>query len=537
MSGLAREPSARAAVRRSSGRNTREGPAVVAVMMSRRAVLRAAALGAASVGTLACSGRARRTAATPATRDVAGLVELLEKQPRPGVLDSVAAEIRSGLNPVQLLTALMIAGSRTVLTRERFSKEQHSLVCPYAMHHAAALVTPSRRWEPLLWAVDYLKWAQQEAQQYDAGPMPPPSAAALPSSAGAAEELGRAVEAFEGERAEVALVALLRSGDRRRAIGALVRNGSRDFRHIGHKAIHVANALRTLNVIGWGRHCEVAEVVLRPVAWTLALHYDVPDRDLDGAWSRSRSASALLPTSWHQGAPSDAAITALLAMFRKGDQQAATDVVVEWLCRGAAPRSIWEAMLLSGAELLLTHPGAVEALHAVTASNAAYAAYLASAEDTDRRLLLLQNASRVAEFHDYAARSARRRNTAALEFAIEVLDAAPGASGDDALADISHTVRSGPEQTPRIARMALAYLSAGEARHQTLGRHALERAIDTTDDTHDFKLPVAALEDAARLSPQWRARYLAACTPAFRGAGEPRTELADRIDALTRDLE
>ena len=46
------------------------------------------------------------------------------------------------------------------------------------------------------------------------------------------------------------------------------RYGCRDFRDIGHKAIYVANAFRTLEVIGW----QHAEPVLRSLAFALLKH-------------------------------------------------------------------------------------------------------------------------------------------------------------------------------------------------------------------------------------------------------------------------
>ena len=71
--------------------------------------------------------------------------------------------------------------------------------------------------------------------------------------------------------------------------------GCRDFRDIGHKAIYVANAFRTLEVIGW----QHAEPVLRSLAFALLKHDgknpakddldpDRPGREERRAASRSR---------------------------------------------------------------------------------------------------------------------------------------------------------------------------------------------------------------------------------------------------------
>ena len=52
------------------------------------------------------------------------------------------------------------------------------------------------------------------------------------------------------------------------------RYGARDFRDIGHKAIYVANAWRTLQTIGW----QHAEPVLRSLAYALLDHERRPTR-------------------------------------------------------------------------------------------------------------------------------------------------------------------------------------------------------------------------------------------------------------------
>jgi hypothetical protein len=55
-------------------------------------------------------------------------------------------------------------------------------------------------------------------------------------------------------------------------------------------------------------------------------------------------------------------------------------------------------------------------------------------------------------------------------------------------------------------------------------------------DTHDLKLLAAAIEDHGRVSPAWRARYLAACTARLRGAAEPVTPIGRRIDEVARAI-
>ena len=88
----------------------------------------------------------------------------------------------------------------------------------------------------------------------------------------------------------------------------------------------------------------------------------------------------------------------------------------------------------------------------------------------------------------------------------------------------------------RAASRTLGYLATTADGVPALAAHALDLAVSRAVDTHDLKLPVAAFEDAARVSPAWRGRYLAACTARFRGRAEPRAPIADRIDEIARGL-
>src|SRR5947209_8201567 len=77
--------------------------------------------------------------------------------------------------------------------------------------------------------------------------------------------LSEAMEAWDFGRAERAVVALARSRSANEIFAMLWRYGARDYRNIGHKAIYMANACRTLQAIGW----QHAEPVLRSLVSSL----------------------------------------------------------------------------------------------------------------------------------------------------------------------------------------------------------------------------------------------------------------------------
>lgn len=458
------------------------------------------------------------------------LLELLEATPRESVLERVADEIRRGLGRDQLLAALFAAATRHVLTSQMFGKEQHVLLAIYPAQRAGQVIG----WGPALWAVDYFKWAQQEVKSYHAAPMAELPASRLPPPGQAAAELARAMDGFEGDRAEAALVSMYRAGQREAMIAELFRYGSKDFRHIGHKVIHVANGLRALAFAGW----QHGEVVVRSMAQTLALHYQVKGHDADSAWPRNLRAMERLRPDWQRGQGSDEAsheaTLALLVGFRTASAEAICDQVIEQINRGVGPRAIWDAMLLSSAELMMNNPTGIEALHAVTASNAAYATFRASVSERDRRLVLLQNAARLAEFHRYVEWWAQRRKPAVRHaIALEKLEPEPyGGSPAEALAAIHGDIAASPERSLRAARGTLALLSEHPAELASFARRSLDWALAAAKDTHDLKLTMAALEDASHLSPNWRARFLAACSLRFHGSSATKTPLATRIEAL-----
>ena len=76
------------------------------------------------------------------------------------------------------------------------------------------------------------------------------------------------MESWDIERAQRAAISLARSRNTAEVFASLWQYGARDYRNIGHKAIFVANAERTLRVVGW----QHAEPVLRSLTYALLKH-------------------------------------------------------------------------------------------------------------------------------------------------------------------------------------------------------------------------------------------------------------------------
>jgi len=98
--------------------------------------------------------------------------------------------------------------------------------------------------------------------------MAPVNEAKVPTAHKAKQRFIEAMDDWNEEAADGAVASLVRSAGATEVIESFWRYGARDFRAIGHKAIFVANAWRTLQTIGW-RH---AEPIMRSLAYALQAH-------------------------------------------------------------------------------------------------------------------------------------------------------------------------------------------------------------------------------------------------------------------------
>jgi hypothetical protein len=116
-------------------------------------------------------------------------------------------------------------------------------------------------------------------------------------------------------------------------------------------------------------------------------------------------------------------------------------------------------------------------------------------------------------------------------FELRIEELEPLAPGRDAVAEILGDVGGDPAARLRAAGRTLAHTDA-----RGLLAGAADAVTARATDTHDFKVLAAVIEDHQRVSPPWRARYLAACTARLRGPGEPISPVGRRIVDATRGL-
>ena len=454
--------------------------------------------------------------------EIEPLVRLLEETPRERLLEEVGQRIQRGLSYRELLAALLLAGVKNVEPRPSVGHKFHAVLVVNSAHLASMASPDEHRWLPIFWALDYYKSAEaRDVQERGDWTMEPVDDGAVPSARKAPQAFTEAMDAWDESAADAAIVGLARSAGSSEVYEHLFRYGMRDFRSIGHKAIYVANSMRTLNCIGW-RH---AEPVLRSLAYALLMHEgenpSERDAEADRPFRRNGELAAKFPDDWQGGDVDAGGAEELIATLRSGSSNDAADATVELFNRGVAPQSAWDALHLGAGELLMRQPGIV-ALHAVTTTNALRYAYDTSGDDQTRRLLMLQNAAFLPIFRESMGRR--------------------GEIGDATLDDIHPPENSG--EAPAVddvftelgrdgtsaAQMALARLKVSGGAEELIDAARVLTFLKG-NDAHDYKFSSAVLEDYYKVSPTARDKYLASNVFKLCNAGEPDNALVQRTRA------
>jgi hypothetical protein len=456
-------------------------------------------------------------------RDMEPLVRLIEDTPREKLLEAIANKVKNGTSYQQLLAAVMLAGVRGIKPRPVGFKFHAVLVVNSA--HLASLAAPDTdRWLPLFWAIDNFKVSQARNQEDSAGwMMAPVEESKLPQAHQARQRFMEAMDNWDEEGADRAIVAFVRSAGAGEVLETLWRYGARDFRDIGHKAIYTANSWRTLQAIGW-RH---AEPIMRSLAFAMLEHSgDNPakrDDPADRPWRENLKRVSKIRPQWNQGDVSAKATADLLATLRSASPADASEQVVNLLNQKIEPASIWDGLFLTAGELIMRQPGIV-GIHCVTSVNALCQGFQACANDETRRMLMLQGAAFLAMFR---ANMEGRGKLADLR--IDTLEKADLKSeGPDAIAEIFADVS---KDRVTAARKTLAFLEKKTAQPQALMTAGRRLIFSKGRDSHDYKFSSAALEDFYHATPAWRDRYLATSMFNLHGSQDPDNGLIKRTRA------
>lgn len=456
--------------------------------------------------------------------DLEPIVRLMEETPREETVRVFVAELRRGLPYRKFLAASLFAGVRR-------ARSNHEVYKIHAMHQVGMDVLTEERLLPLFWGLNVFKQHQEDFPGTTMNQWRGP----LPAVEKAATQLNDAIQAADQQQAESSVIALARGQGSRPTMEQLWQHGCRNGGTGGHMAICLANCFRALETIGW----EEAEPVLRFVVqdW-FAASYVKPDLYHGPNQSRVDEHLGHLRADWMEQRAERAATIGLLALIREGDAEKASLLAIQQLRRGVGAQSIWDAIHLATAELLVRHKDgwglASRPLHSNTSTNAMHYAFRTATAPSTRLLVLLQSVAWATQKIGADHSSGGLRDLSIIELpSIEL-----PASSDDAITEIFAQLPTRHYRWDKKDGAVLSYGSradADEACRKTFilcrdRPNAVPLFVQTahswlcrkaTNDSHEYKFLAANLENARWVSSEWRPHLLAAGVHYFHGNQSP----------------
>lgn len=455
--------------------------------------------------------------------DIEPLVRVIEETPRSKLLEEVAGRIKKGTSYREIVAALLLAGVKNVQPRPSVGFKFHAVLVVNSAHLASISSPDEQRWLPIFWALDYFKSSQEADVREGNWTMGPVEESRVPPPHKARQAFIDAMDQWDEAGADAAVAGLARSAGANELFDIFARYGCRDFRSIGHKAIYVANAWRTLNCVGW----QYSEPVLRSLAYALlaregSANPAEADLEPDRPGRKNVALAKNFRSDWQSGKVDSQATHELLATIYGGSNDDLCNQVVEVINGGVAPQSVWDALLVGSGELLMRQPGIV-GIHTLTSTNALRYAFDTCSNDETRKLLLLQNAAFLPLF-----RGAMKNRGNIGEQRIEQLE--PAEIGSDKSAALDGIFASISSSRTKAAEQALAYGQAGGS-PQAFINEARTLIFIKGRDSHDYKFSSAVLEDYFHVSPAWRDRFLATSVFNLKGSKDNDSPLVKRTMA------
>jgi hypothetical protein len=455
--------------------------------------------------------------------DIEPVVRLIEETPRDKCVAVFLDHLRRGLPYRRFLAAVFFAGVRRY-------RSHHDVYKIHAVHQVSLDARSEERLLPLFWALCGYKQHQEDFPS----PLLTELKGSLPAPEKAGAELTDAMERFDADRAERALVTLARNQGARQTMEQFWVYGLRNLGAGGHAAILVANCFRALETIGW----QEAEQALRFVLQDL---YLLSAEKPDPYWLSNTALvdrhMGKLPLTWAAGKGDPAATHELFSLLEGGKAEPACELAVKQLLHGVGAQALWDAIHLATAELMVRHKSgwglASRPLHANTSSNALHYAFRTCGAPRTRLLALLQGVAwaagrtgaDLADLRDLKITelAAASVPVTAADAVAEIFTQLPSrtycwdakekkavlgygkrADADEACRKVFVLAKQHPGVVPLFVQSA----------HSLLCRKA-------SNDAHEYKFLAAILEDATYVSPTWQPHLLAASVHYFHGTQTP----------------
>ncbi|MFN9717695.1 MAG: hypothetical protein ACK58L_03315 [Planctomycetota bacterium] len=453
--------------------------------------------------------------------EIEPLVRLIEGTSRERLMEEVGSRIKRGLSYREVLAALLLAGVRNVEPRPAVGFKFHAVLVVNSAHIASMNSPEADRWLPILWALDEFKSSQARDITEGNWTMAPADEPRVPSVEKVRDAFHQSMQSWDVAQADVAATGIARYLGAVETLELFASYAARDYRSIGHKAIYLANAWRTLQTIGW----EHAEPVLRSLAYAILNHNGEPNpsqNDLvpDRSWRSNVKLAREIRNGWESGKPDASATSEVMSVLRTGTADEAAQCVADRLNAGTSPQSLFDAIHLASGELLMRQTGIIS-LHAMTTTNAIRFLFDTVGSSDTRKLLLLQNASFLPQFRESMKSRGKVGDTKIDELTVSEMN--QGVTVDSIFASVGQKSMLAAQQTMAFAQSAE---DAG-----TLMNAARRLIFLKGNDSHDYKFSSATLEDYYKVSPDFRNRFLAASTFYLKGSSAADNNLVTRIRA------
>ena len=429
------------------------------------------------------------------TQSVEELALAFRSTPRNEVFGVATDAIRNGTKRETFFAAIFRAGVMEI--RPRPHGILHCVMEVESNCLLAGATSGPEAWLPALWNLDDFKVSQaRDVSENRDWTLSAPPDVRFPTENEARAEFLAAMNAWDADRAERALVGLIRFHQLESIFEILWPLGMRCSAFIGHKAIYTVQIARTLQRIGWTE----ARPALRSLVRALLVGRETGDfahaRELQGRMTSPKSARARsAEESWE-----------LLDRLRDATPLAAQELVVETSVDGCHPDTFWDAIRLLGSELFLRRPGksaasgreALLPVHGVTVPSSLGFVYRTSKSESTRRLALLQAAAWTTRLRDRLHQMVGlSMKGPGIDKMKDVVEAPPGLSG--LLED----------PTPRAAK---SLLDADPAIGPAFSAALRESLYRSGSEHHQHKYAAAAIEESSLAHPALRTTILAAGT-------------------------
>ena len=448
--------------------------------------------------------------ALPDLRRLEDLADRLRSVSREEAFDVAARAKAVGATPTTVIGAAFLVGIQEIRPRSVGGK-LHAVMM---VESAFQLLSGSDEddWTVALWTLDDCKASQnRDVRESGDWRLPSRPEVRFASAQQARRELALAVESWDDDQADRAVVGALDALGVDQVFELLWPLAASSYSDIGHKIIFCSQVRRALDRIG----PAATEPALRSLVHGL-LYID-PGAPGNGRQTEFFEAAVeraeRFPSSWLEGRDEPSSSLDLARQLRTEDPDRAQALVLEALRSGLGPQTVWDGLRLAATEIFQRRPQSAARrhgpVHPITEVNAFHHGFRTVQSERSRRLMVLQAASWLPRLrHDLEGFFGPAEGPD-LDQLGRGIDDPPSL---EALLE-SPSAAAARSRLERHPEEAATYLEG-------LRRHLRRRA----NQSHQYKF-LAALEEESRwIDPRWAPAFLAPALTYLPTAADPETE-------------